>query len=271
MKKLTSIVTAALMIGCPSSFNSDKLTKDLTIQDKLEDIRKSVHCIRQEVEYVTPSGVVSTVVMHGTAFVYDTINGMEYVISNEHVVSRTPEIYSPEPGIVLTKQKDLVKLVLSGEDNNPEDDIILERIDGRRYHFNSERNWNVVDDTFVLKANDQKDYIYQSGAYEINLEIKPRISDTVYVLGCREADGIFLLKGVVSNESYNSTEESDALAIDISTEHGSSGSPVFIERDGKLYLVGQIRKFLKSPMLGIATKVNDLVPYWLQVIENDRR
>ncbi|MDP3990474.1 MAG: trypsin-like peptidase domain-containing protein [archaeon] len=269
MKLNNYLLAAALGMSMPSDLNSHSPTENMTLQDKLEDIRKSVSCIRQEVEYVKGNATYP-VIMHGTVFVYKIIDGEEYLITNNHVVSETPDTFSPEAGVVLTKQKDLVKLVLSSEDKNTEDDVILERMKGRMSGFNEERKRDVVYDTFMLKVGNPKENLYQSNAYKVDFKFKPRINDSVYVFACRESMGIFLLRGFVSNESYNSNDESDALALDMSTEHGSSGGPVFIEREGQLYLAGHIRKFLESPLLGIATKVGDLVPYWENIIKNDQ-
>ena len=189
MKKLTSIIAAALITGCPSqdSFNSDdelvmgvsgsdcsdsavqkestdltiqkesddltmtKESEDLTIQRKLEDIEQSVFCFQEDTYYANEHESNSPYYM-GTAFAFKTTpEGRTYLATNYHLV------YSEEQ--IRGSNNEILKMLYHGfrltgvmEYSDEKTDTWLTLLRGELFNKN-----NRYIDTAVLVTVDAKD------------------------------------------------------------------------------------------------------------------
>jgi len=299
MKKLTSIITAALIIGCPSqeSFNSDdelvmgvtesncldsavqkeltdltiptelgdltatKESEDLTIQRKLEDIGQSVFCFREDTYYANEHESMSPYYM-GTAFAFKiTPEGRTHLATNYHLVYSEEQIKGSNNGILKLLYHGF-RLTEGMEYSDEKADTWLTLLQGEL--FNKD-NRHV--DAAVLITVDAKN-LPVSQEYVVDPSFEPMLGDEAYSFGCQEGIATFQVRGTLSRKKDFSKRVQNKYVFNIETNQGSSGAPIFIRRGNDLYLVGQIFGFLGTTSFGLATKLEDLIPYWYPK-END--
>jgi len=261
MKKLlTAIVAAATIIsapGCSSVCYPVESEQQCVQSDPLEDIFKSIVCVRSKGKYQDENGDTFTTAQFGSGLAYKQEAGWSYVTTNHHVVNLPDEIsrvdfFSAMPAKVWKKIEQEIAIVDSKYDSNSADDILLELI----------REDQSLD-TVVLRAETP---LYVSRAYEVS-SLQEHLADDVYVLGVPLAFERGVTKGIV----FNPQVELDGhyyTMLDITVQPGHSGSPVFVkEDDGRIYLVGQIRICMPHAMgicggFGLATEMSELEDVW---------
>lgn len=256
MKKIMSIIAAAMfgfVLGIQPccvqpGLNQDTKTavsieqRDQKIKRDLEDLVKSVYCVRVDTEYKSDFSSKENPIPNkkkrwvGTAFAYKYENGYTYFLTNAHVLRKPQKIIDAiklktpfGPFITLqsyTKINEKIVLVDNGRDNDPSDDIVIEEVEK-----------NALLDIAVIRAKGRS---YVSNSYIPDENFVPNIADQVYVVGFPEGAFSTVTKGNVSKVKQKFAKGRENIVLDITSTFGSSGSPYFIQRGNKLYLGGLV-------------------------------
>lgn len=237
-KDLVTLVTAAAIgiSGAPACIPTTQINnviehRETTVQNDLEDIAKSIFCIRTDADYEPKKEYQS----HGTAFAYMYKDGYTYLFTNSHNVSPPEQSAAisfekgPE-GIKLKfqlykKKSQKVNIVDNKFDSNKEDDLRLEI-------FNNNKELDVA----ILRT---KQKLPVSTAYLRNDQIKPRLGEDIHIIGYPK--GLFKThtKGSVAKQQLKHKQE-EYQVLDITSTFGNSGSPYFLKRNSDLYLGGVV-------------------------------
>jgi len=283
-KTLTALVTAACLTMAPTSVSlqtppaatveekkerpkhNRKEKEDIHWQDKLDDINRSVFCVRNDTTYFGIQGIINQV-GHGTGFAYKkNEDGRIYLFTNKHVVTDKNlktffnSIFFNDITIGIVEYK--YSLVQGTFDHNLEDDISLELV----------RTKDAPIDTAVLLTKDIPENLHVSEAYIVDPNFEPKLGDQTYAFGCHFGNIKFMTSGKVGNVNDTAdypTEVPGYLLIDGTVNFGASGGPIFIRRGNDLYLAGQTGGYLGSSgsNIGYASKLKHLLPTW--ELEND--
>lgn len=261
MKKLLTAIAAAAAIfsasGCSGVCHQVESQQQCVQGNPLEDIAKSIVCVQSKGTYQDEQGETFTTAQFGSGLAYKQEGGWSYVTTNHHVVDLPDEIrrldfFSPLPAKVWKKVDQKITIVDGKGDTNPDDDILLELI----------REDETLD-TVVLRSETP---LYVSSAYEVS-SLQEHLADEVYVLGVPLAFEKGVTKGIVFNPQVELGGHYYTM-LDITVQPGHSGSPVFVkEKDGRMYLVGQIRICMPFAVgicggFGLATEMSELEDIW---------
>ncbi len=261
MKKLLASIAAAATIftapSCTSVYQAVETQQQISRESALEDILRSVVCLRNTSVYVNQdSGERTTRSTFGTGFVYKREDGWTYLTTNEHVGKQTEKevvqnFFNPEPEI-WNKVSEEVSIVDNKFDKDKKDDILLSVVRS-----------DTELDTIVLKT---KTPLHVAHSYRIGT-IQEHVGDQVYAIGYPLGLTKAVTKGIISNPSVK-LEGTDHTMMDMTTQPGQSGSPVFVRgTDNELYLIGQMRMGMPYAMgigggFGLATEISELQSVW---------
>lgn len=262
MKKLLASIAAAATIftapGCTSVYQAVQTQQQISRESALEDILRSVVCIRNTATYVNQQDqqVVKRAIF-GTGFVYKREDGWSYLTTNNHVGNQpekeeVPNFFDMSHPDIWTKVKEELSIVDNRADQNSADDIPLSVV----------RNDEELD-TLVMKT---KTALHVAHSYHLGT-IQEHVGDPVYVVGFTLGFAGGVTEGTIYNPSVK-IDGNEYTMLDITTQPGHSGSPVFVKgTDNELYLVGQIRMCMPSAMgicggFGLATEISELQSVW---------
>lgn len=246
-KDLVSVVAAAAFLiggaatqsGCVTMMEQAKINsaiehREHSLRKDLEDIAKSVHCIRQTVEYrkagAAAGDPTETKIWHGTAFAYTKRDGYTYLVTNHHVVDSPKEmpILKIMPGALTienyVKVSEKLELVDDKNDKKKDDDILVEKVDSTK-----------VPDAAVIRTRSN---IYVASSFIRDDTIRPKRWEEAYVVGFPAAMFQNGTKGIVSRPGYDWPGEGTVDVLDLHILGGNSGSPYFIRRGNTLYWGG---------------------------------
>ena len=215
-----------------------------TADDIVDKINESVYCIRNigiynaqsltdAAEDITLTNVEEG---HGTGFAFKREDGCTYLMSNAHVVFLPltmdyDDAYDQDnPRKKLVKQE--IKIVDDKNDRFKDDDIPLE----------------------IVAMDHEKDISILRTEKELPIFVPETLSrdslntgEAVMMLGFPLAETKALTKGVISNLRYSHLDFSpdlksrfdhEDIIVDCATNPGNSGSPTFVKRGDKYFLVG---------------------------------
>ncbi|MBW2964238.1 S1C family serine protease [Candidatus Woesearchaeota archaeon] len=248
-KDLVSVIAAATLLlggaatqsGCTTMLERAKVNnaiehRERSLRSDLEEIAKSVHCIRQTVEYrkagAAPGSPTETKTWFGTAFAYTKRDGYTYLVTNHHVVDSPKEIpiLKIMPGVLTidnyVKVSEKLELVDDRHDTKKEDDIAVEKVDSTK-----------VPDAAVIRTRSN---LYVASSYIRDDTIRPKRWEDAYVVGFPAAMFQNGTKGIVSQPGYAWPKEGIVDVLDLHVLGGNSGSPYFIRRGNDLYWGGII-------------------------------
>lgn len=213
-------------------------SKESQRKEDLEDIMRSVHCIRNEVTYQkVGKGDQPKLVRrgYGTAFAYERRDGQTYLVTNHHVIDSPSGFYRMERGQTegsfsvahYRKISERFTLVDDARDSDPKDDVVVSKV---------REDENV--DIAVLRT--KKD-IHVSDRFVFDPSFEARRGDEVYLLGFPKALVRAQTKGVVADPAYKAYDGAVYHALDVTGTFGSSGSPYFVRRGERFHWAGNMR------------------------------
>lgn len=251
VKKTLSTITAALFavtLGC-SSTKPDVIPeknypqKSKSVQKSLEEISKSVFCVRTITEYMLddPKGPVITKTMHsyGTAFAYAYKDGYTYLVTNAHVIDEPQTLTDINPFGQSVKYRQIDEkssLVKNKYDTFKFDDIKVEEVIK-----------NTALDVAILRT---KEKLPVSKAYTTDFSIVPKVNEDVFIIGYPRGILQTTIEGEVANPSH-SLSNKPFVFLDATATFGNSGSPYFIRRDNDLYWAGMVGNILPYKKSGV--------------------
>ncbi len=259
-KTLIAMAMALSIAGAPSCSTVHQYleTQEQQVkEDALEDIVRSVVCVRNRTTYVSPKGDQrETVQVHGTGFAYKRENGWTYLATNDHV-GHLPDkqvvfqFFNPKANGIWLKEKEVLTLVDNYADQNEDDDVSVSVV----------RSDEEID-TMVLRT---KKPLHVAHSYRIR-SAPTHVGDQAYVVGLPLAATKAVTEGIIANPNF-AHDEIQYLLLDITIQPGNSGSPVFQrESNGEFYLIGQIRKCMPYTGMcggfGMATNISELQETW---------
>ncbi|MBI4738076.1 trypsin-like peptidase domain-containing protein [Candidatus Woesearchaeota archaeon] len=224
----------------------------LSQYDALEDVMKSVYCVKVVAEYVImhPSGseppsdnkVVGSVVQMGSAFAFSSDNEYTYLITASHVVE-TDEVYV-DPLYGVTKRKSVsMKLVDNKLDENEQDDVPVEV------------SLNVADRDFAVLRTKSK--LYVSHKYEVADQKSLKVGEQAFTAGYPLSLMKVLSSGTIANTTVTPNKTNPEVGcmfvVDVDVMAGSSGGPLFVRRGDKLYFAGIVTKHLAFMAAAVGT------------------
>ncbi len=262
MKKLLASIAAAATIfttpSCSSVYQAVETQQQIAREDALEDILRSVVCIKNTATYVNQdSGETTIRSTFGTGFVYKREDGWSYLTTNEHVGKQKEKevvqnFFNSGQPETWNKVNEEVSIVDNKFDKDKKDDIVLSVVRG-----DSEL------DTIVLRT---KTPLHVARSYRIGT-IEEHVGDQVYSVGYPLGFTKAVTEGTISNPSVK-LEGTNHTMIDLNTQPWQSGSPVFVRgTDNELYLIGQLRICMPYAMgigggFGLATEISELQSVW---------
>lgn len=210
-------------------------SRDSRRKQDLEDIMRSVHCVRSESVYRrVGKGEQPTLKKkgYGTAFAYKNEDGETYLTTNHHVVASPDSFHRfenrPGYGIVLSRYAKISErhtLVDNALDKEPEDDINVDKV-------RQDKDLDIA----ILKSPKE---LYVSDRFVFDSSINPRRGEEAYILGFPKALVQAQTRGVIAQQGFEGYEKKyDAL--DVNGTFGNSGSPYFVRRGKNLYWAGTV-------------------------------
>jgi V8-like Glu-specific endopeptidase len=185
----------------------------------------------------------------GTGFLYHDNNiDITLLITNKHILSDDKSRYS----VMFFENKDRINL------RHDRLNIVLNGIEDRMYNHD--------DDNIDLACLDITEYINTEKFYSVrfnnkiirnieDIEILP--GDKVMYVGYPESTDnivnlpILRVGHIASLHHLRFFNNNDNYIIDTHIYHGSSGSPVLLEKNGKVCLIGVVSGFIGKDMLAI--------------------
>ncbi len=262
MKKLLASIAAAATIftapSCSSVYQAVETQQQISRESALEDILRSVVCLRNTAMYVNQNnGERTTRSTFGTGFVYKREDGWSYLTTSEHVGKQAEreivqDFFNSGNPEIWNKVSEEVTIVDNKFDKNKKDDILLSVVRS-----------DTELDTIVLKTRTP---LHIAHSYRIGT-IQEHPGDPVYVVGFPLGFAKAVTEGTISNPSVK-LEGQEYTMIDINTQPGHSGGPVFVRgTDNELYLIGQMRLCMPYAFgigggFGLATEISELQSVW---------
>ncbi|MBW2971818.1 serine protease [Candidatus Woesearchaeota archaeon] len=255
-KKILSTIAAAVLAaavgapqtGCVASYArvvSAVEQRDAGVREDLDEIVRSVHCVRTVTEYRldgAPEGApTKTRRGHGTAFAYEHRDGFTYLVTNAHVVDDPETITEvelvPGPGgLALSvstyrKVSERTYLVDYAGDTDDSDDVEVEEVS--------------KDEELDIAVVRTSERLPVSDSYITDPSIRPEAGEDVFVVGYPRGRFSAVTEGIVSHPDYIDPEDGEHLdVIDITSTFGNSGSPYFVRRGDRLYWAGTMGKIM---------------------------
>jgi S1-C subfamily serine protease len=248
-KKMMSLIAAAALslgVAMPNSGCVTALTqatvnravenRERSIREDLEEIAKSVHCVRQTVEYrkdgAPATDLAETKVWYGTAFAYTKRDGYTFLVTNHHVIDspkQIPVLKIAGGAISLdmyVKASEKLELVDDKDDAKKDDDVLVEKVFSEK-----------VPDVGIVRTRSN---LYVASSFIRDETIRPERWEEAYVVGFPAAKFKSGSRGVVSRPGYSWPGEGTVDVLDITVLGGNSGSPYFVRRGNTLYWAGII-------------------------------
>ncbi len=228
----------------------------------LEELAKSVVCVRLTVQYEAArpnaKGTAETK-MSGTGFVFDYDGRYSYIITAEHVVDISHTLKgmakcgkkgTPCTSMFLPVAAEY-SVVDNREDNDSSNDISLELIAA-----------DVEHDIAILRTETELPVAH---SYYVGNAESLHIGEDAYSIGYPAGEMRLVVSGIVSNTDNNINGLKDRKVLNLSMDSGQSGSPYFVKRGDKYYLMGicqaTFRVQGRSFAAGICTDIEDIIVF----------
>lgn len=273
-KMLTAILAATLMMGCGSIATQNKPvlsteketaeipltmkdstieeleeTEELSWQEKLDEIRDSIVCLKNMAIYKNPPEVHLRIFL-GTGFAYKTDEeGRTYFATCQHVIQSPQKYTSKSSGRMLELSGEEIFIRDGNSEYNPNQDTRLELV--------AEKKGSV--DTAVIRTRDKDYSIDISNGYKIDPDLGLASGEEAYLVGCQYGTVKAVTQGIISGKTEN-----DNLLVSVVSHGGVSGGPIFVRRGNDIYLVAQVKA---GPNAGdsdfaISTPIEKLLDIW---------
>jgi S1-C subfamily serine protease len=253
MKKALSVIAGALLAGTITCTQPACLSPNMAVLDSpidirprqeydarkdLEDILKSVHCVRTSGTYVKEGTSTPEVRKgYGTAFAYAYEGGYTYLVTSAHVVTTAEsaveieiEVGPKGNQVTVTKSKRIAEsyvLVDDADDEDASDDVALETV--------------AKDKQLDIAVMRTRKRLHIARSYVKDYSIRPVTGDEVYLTGFPR--GLFkaATKGMISHPDVKVNDERLDI-LDVTGTFGNSGSPYFVRRGDSMYWAGTVGK-----------------------------
>lgn len=236
---LAAIVTGLGMAGqgCYATTNSirdSSIEIERSAESSIEDILKSVHCMKVNTKYTPTDPDLSAITPetegYGTIFAFSKDNEYTYFLTAGHMVRKTDKTVE-HPLLGEMKVSSVrYSIVENALDEKSDDDISLDMF------FRSESM-----DIAVFRAKTQMHVSTSYGAID---QKDLHVGESVYVTGYPRGAMRFLSIGTIGNltgvPNKDIEDEPTPIIADVENMPGNSGSPMFVRRGDKFYFIGVV-------------------------------